>query len=175
MNIAVLRTVLYCYLVLVALMLALLCIPLLELFVIVQMSGFVGVWKTIGLMILVSVVGAWMVRRSGFGVIQQARSRLAKGEMPTSELFDGILILVAGAFMLTPGFFTDAVGLLILFQPTRVLVRTMLAHQLKARITIFDWNSSGSGTRFGTVFEAREAEDQTGNEDRCNGNTGGSD
>ena len=159
----------------VALMLALLCVPLLELVVIVQVSGFVGVWETIGLMVLVSVVGAWMVRRSGFGVIQQAKYRLAQGEMPTSELFDGSLILVAGAFMLTPGFFTDAIGLLILFQPTRALVRSMLVHQLKARMKIFNWTDPGSGAGFSNVFEAREAGDRAGRESRNHSSNDGAD
>ena len=133
------------------LLLALLCVPLLELYVIIQVAGGVGTGQTIGLLILVSVVGAWMVRRSGLGVLNQIRVRLNRGELPASELVDGLLILVAGALMLTPGFITDAVGLLLLFLPTRVLVRTLLMRHFTKRITVSGW-SAGPGGQGGFGF-----------------------
>ena len=147
--------------------------PLLELFVIVQVAGGLGAGQTILLLLVVSVVGAWMVRRSGLGVLRQIRTRLAEGEIPGKELVDGLLILLAGAFMLTPGFLTDAVGLLMLFRPTRAVVRSMLMRRYGKRIDISPFNtnpgtanptnaagwsgtpSGASGTRrFGTAVDA---------------------
>ena len=132
----------------VVLLLALLCVPLLELYVIIQVAGGVGTGSTILLLIAVSVVGAWMVRRSGVGVLNQIRARLDRGELPAAELVDGLLILIAGALMLTPGFLTDAVGLLLLFPPTRLVVRSILVRRFARKVTISGW-SAGAGTAGG--------------------------
>ncbi len=130
------------------LLLLLLCVPLLELYVIVQVAGGMGIGWTILLLIGVSVAGAWMVRRSGLGVLNQIRNRLNRGELPAAELVDGLLILLAGALMLTPGFLTDAVGLLLLFLPTRMLVRSLLMRHFAKRVTVGRW-SAGPGFGFG--------------------------
>lgn len=136
----------------VVLLLVLLCVPLLELFVIIQVAGGVGTGQTIVLLIVVSVVGAWMVRRSGLGVLNQIRDRLSVGQLPAAQLVDGLLILFAGALMLTPGFITDAVGLLLLFVPTRVLVRSLLMRHFAKRITVAGW-PAGPGRRGGFGFD----------------------
>ena len=138
------------------LLLALLCVPLLELYVIIQVAGGVGTGSTILLLIAVSVVGAWMVRRSGVGVLNQIRTRLDRGELPAAELVDGLLILIAGALMLTPGFLTDAVGLLLLFPPTRLVVRSILVRRFSRKVTISGW-SAGAGTAggFGYTSDGR--------------------
>ena len=133
------------------LLLLLLCVPLLELYVIIQVAGGMGTGQTILLLILVSVVGAWMVRRSGLGVLNQIRNRLNRGELPAAELVDGLLILLAGALMLTPGFITDAVGLLLLFFPTRVLLRSLLMRHFAKKIRVDQW-SAGPGGRGGFGF-----------------------
>ena len=138
----------------VVLLLLLLCVPLLELYVIIQVAGGMGTGQTILLLIGVSVVGAWMVRRSGLGVLNQIRNRLNRGELPAAELVDGLLILFAGALMLTPGFITDAVGLLLLFLPTRVLVRSLLMRHFSKKITVGRW-SEGPGGRGGFGFDYR--------------------
>lgn len=119
---------------LAVLILLLVSVPLLELFVIVHVAGGLGAGQTVLLLLVVSVVGAWMVRRSGLGVLRQIRTRLAEGEIPGKELVDGLLILLAGAFMLTPGFLTDALGLLMLFRPTRAVVRSLLMRRYGKRI-----------------------------------------
>ena len=126
------------------LILLLVSVPLLELYVIVQVAGGLGAGQTILLLLVVSVVGAWMVRRSGLGVLNQIRTRLEQGEIPGNELVDGLLIMLAGAFMLTPGFITDGVGLLLLFPPTRMAVRSVLVRRYSKRIRVAGW-SPGSG------------------------------
>ena len=138
----------------VVLLLALLCVPLLELYVIIEVAGAVGTGQTIGLLILVSVAGAWMVRRSGLGVLNQIRSRVERGELPAAQLVDGLLILLAGALMLTPGFITDAVGLSLLFLPTRIVVRSLLMRHFAKRASSGGWTRSG-GVGFGYTSDPR--------------------
>ncbi len=135
--------------VLAVLILLLVSVPLLELYVIVQVAGGLGTGQTIVLLLVVSVVGAWMVRRSGLGVLNQIRTRLAQGELPGNELVDGLLILLAGAFMLTPGFLTDVLGLFLLFPPTRVAVRSVLVRRYSQRITVAG-RTGGAGAPGGT-------------------------
>ena len=108
--------------------------PIVELVVIVQVAGSTGVMNTIGLLVLVSLVGAWLVRREGLGILRRAQAELAEGRMPGRELVDGLLVLFGGALMLTPGFATDALGLSLLFPPTRMLLRASTARWFGRRM-----------------------------------------
>ena len=123
----------------VLLLLALLGIPVAEIFFIIRVTHDLGIPGTIGLLVAVSVVGAWLVRRSGLGVLRQIRERLARGEIPGKELVDGLLILVGGLLMLTPGFLTDAVGLVLLLPPTRLALRALLVRRYSKRLRISGW------------------------------------
>lgn len=143
----------YDWAVFVVLLLALLGVPLIELYVIIQVAQGLGTPETILLLIAVSVVGAWMVRRSGLGVLAQVRERLSRGELPARELVDGLLIVVAGALMLTPGFVTDAVGLMLLFMPTRLIVRSLLVRYFSRKASVAGWTTN-SGTGFGFGYTA---------------------
>ena len=97
--------------------------PLVELAVILQVSGSIGVLDTIGLLVLVSVVGAWLAKREGIGVVRRIQAALDRGEMPSREVADGGLILLAGALMIAPGFVSDLLAILLLLPPIRALVR----------------------------------------------------
>jgi UPF0716 protein FxsA len=97
-------------------------VPLAELAVIIQVGQSLGVWPTIGLLLLVSVVGARMVKFQGLSTLFKAQTRMAKGEIPGEEMISGVAILFAGALMLTPGFITDAVGVVLLLPPLRAPV-----------------------------------------------------
>ena len=127
--------------------LLLLLVPLAELYVIIQVWEKVGGLETIALLLIVSVAGAWLVRREGTGVLQRINAQLAAGNLPTNELVDGGLILFAGALMLTPGFITDAVGLLLLIPPTRAGVRALLKRRFGKRMDVY---ASQGGVRFVT-------------------------
>ncbi len=119
------------------LLLAFLVIPIVELYVIVQVASGIGVLDTLALLILVSIVGAWLVRHQGLSIIGRIQQQLAVGRVPADELIDGGLVLFAGALMLTPGFVTDATGLLLLLPPTRRPVRVLLKRRFTGRVATF--------------------------------------
>lgn len=111
-------------------------IPLIEIAVIIQVGEALGVLNTIGLLLLISVVGAWLVKRQGLGVLRRIRQQQQAGQIPAAAMFDGALVLVAGALLLTPGFVTDAVGLLLLLPPVRTGVRAFLRRRFVARVRV---------------------------------------
>src|SRR5262245_25965059 len=123
--------------------------PLVELAVIVQVATTVGVLNTIGLLIAVSILGAWLARREGLVTLQRIQVALGRGEIPSREVADGGLILLAGALMIAPGFISDIVALLLLLPPTRagfrkVLMRAVAARG-RARITVLGTRRAGRG------------------------------
>ena len=139
--------------------------PIVELAVIVQVAGSTGVLNTIGLLVLVSVVGAWLVRREGLGILRRAQEEAAQGRIPGREIVDGLLVLGAGALMLTPGFVTDAVGLALLFPPTRALVRALATRRLTRSMasgrTTFRYGWRGEDSSSGGIINAGSWEDGT--------------
>ena len=111
-------------------------IPAAELYVIVQASHAFGVWETIAALLVISFIGAWLCRLEGFSTLARIQTALNEGRIPTKELQDGALILLAGALLLTPGFLGDVAGILLLLPPTRAIARTVLARLLRDRIQL---------------------------------------
>lgn len=101
-------------------------VPLVELFVIIQVGGAIGVLPTIGLLLLDSVLGAVLMRSQGRAVWRNFQAATAAGKVPAREVLDGALVIFGGALLLTPGFVTDLLGVLLLLPPTRAIVRRML-------------------------------------------------
>ena len=97
-------------------------VPLVEVALFIQIGGWIGLWPTLAAIVATAVVGSAVIRHQGFGVAQRARERLATGEPPMREGFDGLCLVVAGLLMITPGFFTDAIGGALLLPPVRALV-----------------------------------------------------
>lgn len=145
-----------------------LAVPIVELFVIVQVAQGVGIGETILLLIAISLVGAWLVKRQGLAVWQQFNTTLSRGQIPHKEIVDGALVLFAGALMLTPGFVTDALGVLLLLPPTRAVVRNVLMVRVKAgRVVMFgagrfnDFRGGSAGGSSG-VWDAESWESDPG-------------
>lgn len=113
-----------------------LVVPFVELFVLIQVGQAIGALPTIGLLIVVSVVGAWLVKKEGLGVLRRAQEQMRRGLVPGRELVDGVLILFAGALMLTPGFFTDVFGIALLLPPVRAALRAAAATHLSKRAAL---------------------------------------
>lgn len=121
---------------LVVLAVLFLVLPIAELYVIVQVASGVGILNTIGLLVVVSVVGAWLCKHEGIGVLRRIRSALDRYEVPHRELVDGGLILFAGALLLTPGFLTDVLAVLLLLPPTRAIARGAVLRALARRTSV---------------------------------------
>jgi UPF0716 protein FxsA len=113
-----------------------LVVPLAELYVLIQVGQVIGVLETVGLLLLVSVVGAWLAKREGIGVLRRMQAAVNAGRVPGTELVDAFLILLAAALMLTPGFLTDILAILLLVPPVRAGVRRTLRRVLARRIEI---------------------------------------
>ncbi|MFO8173745.1 MAG: FxsA family protein [Gemmatimonadota bacterium] len=94
-------------------------VPLLELFILIQLGQVMGLWPTIGLVILTGLAGAALARLEGLRTLWRIQGELARGQLPGSALLDGLAILLGGALLLTPGILTDLVGFSFLLPPTR--------------------------------------------------------
>jgi UPF0716 protein FxsA len=117
---------------------ALLALPFVELYLAVQIAHVIGVLDTLGLLVLVPVVGAYLVRRQGLATWRRIREQVAYGEVPGTAVIDAFLILLGGVLLLVPGFLTDAIGLLLLVPPVRAGVRAfarwLLARRIESRV-----------------------------------------
>ena len=108
-------------------------VPLVELFLLVKLGTVVGVGPTVALVIFTGVLGAWLARQQGLGVLRRLSEDLAEGRLPAEALIDGLLILIAGAVLLTPGLLTDALGFLLLVPQSRAVVRKEAVARFKRR------------------------------------------
>mgnify|MGYP001820680115 FL=1 len=120
-------------------------VPLAEIWVIGQVWGAIGGIETVVLLLVVSVLGAMLVKQQGVSVLDRIQGRLSAGSMPTDELIDGGLILFAGALMLTPGFITDTVGLLLLLPPSRAALRSVVGRRFRHRIEAATVSGTSAG------------------------------
>jgi len=127
-------------------------VPLVEIYVIIQVGQAIGPWWTILLLIADSVLGSWLVKREGARAWRALRSALDQGRMPATELADGMLILVGGLLMLTPGFVLDIVGALCILPFTRPIGRRALASFVSRKLTVATFPgaaSYGAGAGYG--------------------------
>lgn len=108
--------------------------PAVELAVLIQVDQLIGFGPTIGLIVATGLVGSYLARREGVSTWQRLNRRLAAGEVPGNELVDGIIILVAGALLITPGVLTDVIGFLGLIPLSRTFVRNILMRRFKSKL-----------------------------------------
>jgi UPF0716 protein FxsA len=122
---------------------AFIVVPILEIYVIIQVGQVIGAWWTILLLIADSIFGSWLVRREGRRAWQALTTTLQSGQMPSTQLADGALVLVGGTLMISPGFVTDVFGILLILPFTRPLARRLLARFVTRRL--LDARRPGSG------------------------------
>jgi UPF0716 protein FxsA len=121
---------------LLALLALFIVVPLAELYVILKVGDAIGALWTILLLAADSVLGSMLLRAQGRSVWRRFNETMAAGHVPHRELIDGVLIVFGGAFLITPGFLTDIVGLLLLLPPTRSVIRRMVARRLGRRVVV---------------------------------------
>jgi UPF0716 protein FxsA len=101
------------------LFLCVLAIPFAEIYLLLQVGGLIGVFPTVLLVVFTAILGAWLLKQQGFATWQRFQSNLAQGSIPAYEMIEGPIILVGGALLLTPGFFTDLLGFACLIPALR--------------------------------------------------------
>ncbi|WP_148613238.1 FxsA family protein [Nocardioides rubriscoriae] len=111
-------------------------VPILEIYVLIQVGQVIGAWWTIALLIADSILGSWLIKREGGRAWRGLTSALDSGRMPATELADGALILIGGTLMLSPGFVTDVAGILLILPLTRPVFRRLLAGVVARRLTV---------------------------------------
>ncbi|TMM03271.1 MAG: FxsA family protein [Actinobacteria bacterium] len=111
-------------------------VPLVELYVIIQVGQAIGAVPTIALLLADSVLGSMLMRSQGRAAWRRFQAAVAEGRTPAREVLDGVLVIFGGAFLLTPGFVTDVVGVVLLLPPTRALVRRGLVRRLLPRMAM---------------------------------------
>lgn len=102
-----------------SLFLVFLIIPIIEIYLLIKVGGIIGAIPTILLIIATAAIGAFLLRMQGIATVNRVQSTLQRGEIPAIEMMEGLLLLISGALLLTPGFFTDAIGFLALVPPLR--------------------------------------------------------
>jgi UPF0716 protein FxsA len=132
------------------LVLLFIAVPIIEIYAILQVGQAIGPLWTIALLVLDSILGAWLMRSQGRAVWRRFNATLSAGRPPTREVADGVLVIFGGALLLTPGFVTDIVGALFLLPPTRALIRRFLAARVGRRMVVatpFGTFRGAGGTR----------------------------
>ena len=109
-------------------------VPVMELYILIEASRMIGIGATVGLIMLTGVAGAWLARSQGLEILRRIQQETANRQMPAQTLIDGALILVGGLLLLTPGFFTDALGFSFLVPITRELWRRGLSAWLEKQV-----------------------------------------
>ena len=124
--------------------------PIVEMVLLIQVGSVIGAWYTVGLVLLTAVIGVNLLKRQGLSTLLRAQQKAQQGALPVSEIGEGLLLAVAGALLLTPGFVTDAIGFALLTPG----LRSQLAKLVAARMIV-------SGTQFShTTYSSQSRSDR---------------
>ena len=105
-------------------------VPIIEIGLFIQVGGFLGLWPTIALVLITAFVGASLVRSQGIQTLMSVQGRLQQGEMPAQQILEGVMLAVAGVLLLTPGFMTDALGMLVLLPAPRAMIAKKMMEKM---------------------------------------------
>jgi UPF0716 protein FxsA len=111
-------------------------VPLLELYILIEAGRLIGLGPTLGLILMTGIAGAWLARSQGVEILRRIQHETSRGQMPALTLIDGVLVLVGGLLLLTPGFFTDMLGFSFLAPITRNLWRKALSAWLQRQVQL---------------------------------------
>lgn len=135
------------------LLLLFILVPVIEIGLFIQVGGWLGLWPTLALVLITAFVGASLVRSQGIMTLASVQDRLNRGELPAQQILEGVMLAVAGVLLLTPGFMTDAMGMLVLLPGPRAA----LAKQVMKRVTV-----SQAGFSQGSFHQGSNAQDPFG-------------
>lgn len=128
------------------LLLLFVALPAAEIWLLIQVGSSIGVMQTILLVLFTGVAGAYLAKMEGLAVIMNIQKAASEGRVPGNEMLNGVLVFVGGALLLTPGFITDCMGLLMIFPPTRALlaisVRKYFEKKVKTGTADFSFRSN---------------------------------
>ena len=137
----------------VILLLLFIGLPMVEIYVLIQVGHQIGAMWTIALLIAVAALGSALLRLQGLATLANVRAALARGELPTEAILEGLVLLVAGVLMVTPGFVTDIAGLLCLLPPLRRAIARALGAGLMMRVQRAPGSNGGAGAPSQQVLE----------------------
>jgi len=124
----------------------LLFIPILEIAVFILVGGQIGVFPTLGMILLTAIIGSILLRVQGFATLGRIQQKTQMGEVPGEELVSGVMIMIAGVLLLTPGFVTDSIGFLLFFPPFRKFLWSSIASKVVVQThSPFTRTQSGGG------------------------------
>jgi len=109
-------------------------VPIIEIGLFIQLGGFLGLWQTLGIVVLTALIGSLLLRTQGLSTLEELKRTAETGQSPAGPMANGALILVAGLLLLTPGFFTDGIGFLLMVPPFRVLLIKWIATRAQMKI-----------------------------------------
>ena len=107
-----------------------LVVPVLEIYLLIQVGQVIGAGWTVFLVVLTAVIGVALLKAQGISTLNRLQTQMQRGQLPAVEMFEGVCLVVAGALLLTPGFFTDAIGFLLLFPSTRIMLVKAVAARM---------------------------------------------
>ncbi len=110
-------------------------IPVIELALLIKIGSVIGILNTITIVILTALIGAYMVKLEGLGVMSRIQKNMQEGIFPGEELINGMMILIAGALLLTPGFFTDIIGFLMVFPFSRNHIKKIVRRYIEKKMS----------------------------------------
>ena len=110
-------------------------VPVIEIYLLIKVGSLIGGLPTVAVLLAFSCLGAYLVRSQGFKILVEIRRQLGQGRLPAAQMMDGALVLVGGMLLLTPGFFTDFLGIFFLIPFTRKLIKAWIGLWLQARLS----------------------------------------
>lgn len=116
------------------LILVLTIVPILEISILIKLSKYIGIGYTILIVLGTGILGAYLARSEGRGILRRIRIEMSEGRMPADELINGLCVIIGGVLLLTPGIFTDTMGFILIFPVTREAIKVMIKKSFKRMI-----------------------------------------
>jgi UPF0716 protein FxsA len=130
-------------------------VPILELAIFIALGDKIGLAPTLGIIVLTAILGAYLTKSQGIKALNKYQQALAQGKLPHDEVMDGLMILIAGAVLLTPGFLTDAIGFSLLIPPFRRVIKAVIKDRLRERANVVSQNVNAATQPFTQEGPAR--------------------